>query len=144
MNIKIISWLLLSAIQLEREVGTPSGTIQGYCEFQVCSLFPPQGHLKFTARQACIEKQGWAIYNVSPCPGHQANPHQRYQAARIYIMAEEMSGYLLTGLGTRMAQPVWEGQAGFRKEEIILSETLDQFTEMGHSEMMMHLSKLTQ
>ncbi|XP_055294549.1 hephaestin isoform X4 [Moschus berezovskii] len=32
-----------------------------------------------------------AIYNVSPCPGHQANPHQRYQAARIYyIMAEEM------------------------------------------------------
>lgn len=32
-----------------------------------------------------------AIYNVSPCPGHQANPHQRYQAARIYyIMAEEI------------------------------------------------------
>ncbi|XP_070640828.1 hephaestin isoform X7 [Bos indicus] len=32
-----------------------------------------------------------AIYNVSLCPGHQANPHQRYQAARIYyIMAEEM------------------------------------------------------
>ncbi|XP_059767201.1 hephaestin isoform X5 [Balaenoptera ricei] len=32
-----------------------------------------------------------AIYNVSQCPGRQANPHQRYQAARIYyIMAEEM------------------------------------------------------
>ncbi|KAB0345186.1 hypothetical protein FD754_022112 [Muntiacus muntjak] len=32
-----------------------------------------------------------AIYNVSSCPGHQANSHQRYQAARIYyIMAEEM------------------------------------------------------
>uniref|UniRef100_A0A8C0DPE6 Ceruloplasmin n=1 Tax=Balaenoptera musculus TaxID=9771 RepID=A0A8C0DPE6_BALMU len=32
-----------------------------------------------------------AIYNVSQCPGRQANPRQRYQAARIYyIMAEEM------------------------------------------------------
>ncbi|KAM9668414.1 hephaestin isoform 1-T1 [Dama dama] len=32
-----------------------------------------------------------AIYNVSSCPGHQANSHQHYQAARIYyIMAEEM------------------------------------------------------
>ncbi|XP_065756670.1 hephaestin isoform X4 [Phocoena phocoena] len=32
-----------------------------------------------------------AIYNVSQCPGHQANSRQRYQAARIYyIMAEEM------------------------------------------------------
>lgn len=32
-----------------------------------------------------------AIYNVSQCPGHQATPHQRYQAARIYyIMAEEV------------------------------------------------------
>ncbi|KAI2599812.1 hephaestin [Homo sapiens] len=32
-----------------------------------------------------------AIYNVSQCPGHQATPRQRYQAARIYyIMAEEV------------------------------------------------------
>ncbi|XP_029097308.1 hephaestin isoform X6 [Monodon monoceros] len=32
-----------------------------------------------------------AIYNVSQCPGHQANSRQHYQAARIYyIMAEEM------------------------------------------------------
>ncbi|XP_032249747.1 hephaestin isoform X1 [Phoca vitulina] len=32
-----------------------------------------------------------AVYNVSQCPGHQANDHQRYQAARIYyIMAEEV------------------------------------------------------
>uniref|UniRef100_A0A4X1VUV8 Ceruloplasmin n=2 Tax=Sus scrofa TaxID=9823 RepID=A0A4X1VUV8_PIG len=32
-----------------------------------------------------------AIYNVSQCPGRQANPRQHYQAARIYyIMAEEM------------------------------------------------------
>ncbi|XP_007957123.1 hephaestin [Orycteropus afer afer] len=32
-----------------------------------------------------------AIYNVSQCPGHEAIPHQRYQAARIYyIMAEEV------------------------------------------------------
>nr|KAF6435569.1 hephaestin [Rousettus aegyptiacus] len=32
-----------------------------------------------------------AIYNVSQCPGHQATPHQHYQAARIYyIMAEEV------------------------------------------------------
>ncbi|KAF6390130.1 hephaestin [Rhinolophus ferrumequinum] len=32
-----------------------------------------------------------AIYNVSQCPGRQATPHQRYQAARIYyIMAEEV------------------------------------------------------
>ncbi|PNJ42547.1 HEPH isoform 8, partial [Pongo abelii] len=32
-----------------------------------------------------------AIYNVSHCPGHQATPRQRYQAARIYyIMAEEV------------------------------------------------------
>nr|XP_039331515.1 hephaestin isoform X2 [Saimiri boliviensis boliviensis] len=32
-----------------------------------------------------------AIYNVSQCPGRQATPRQRYQAARIYyIMAEEV------------------------------------------------------
>ncbi|KAM5220957.1 hephaestin isoform 2-T2 [Ctenodactylus gundi] len=32
-----------------------------------------------------------AIYNVSQCPGHQASPRQRYQAARTYyIMAEEV------------------------------------------------------
>nr|XP_015107721.1 hephaestin isoform X3 [Vicugna pacos] len=32
-----------------------------------------------------------AIYNVSQCPGHQANPRRHYQAARIYyIMAEEV------------------------------------------------------
>nr|XP_055194401.1 hephaestin isoform X6 [Nyctereutes procyonoides] len=32
-----------------------------------------------------------AVYNVSQCPGNQANHHQRYQAARIYyIMAEEV------------------------------------------------------
>ncbi|XP_032702797.1 hephaestin isoform X5 [Lontra canadensis] len=32
-----------------------------------------------------------AVYNVSQCPGHQADDHQRYQAARIYyIMAEEV------------------------------------------------------
>nr|XP_012419364.1 PREDICTED: hephaestin isoform X2 [Odobenus rosmarus divergens] len=32
-----------------------------------------------------------AVYNVSQCPGRQADDHQRYQAARIYyIMAEEV------------------------------------------------------
>uniref|UniRef100_A0A452URF2 Hephaestin n=1 Tax=Ursus maritimus TaxID=29073 RepID=A0A452URF2_URSMA len=32
-----------------------------------------------------------AVYNVSQCPGRQANDHQRYQASRIYyIMAEEV------------------------------------------------------
>ncbi|XP_059014055.1 hephaestin [Mustela lutreola] len=32
-----------------------------------------------------------AVYNVSQCPVHQTNDHQRYQAARIYyIMAEEV------------------------------------------------------
>ncbi|XP_004644873.2 hephaestin isoform X2 [Octodon degus] len=32
-----------------------------------------------------------AVYNVSQCPGRHSNPHQRYQASRIYyLMAEEL------------------------------------------------------
>lgn len=53
---------------------------------------PPLGTFEIYCQAGSHREAGMrAIYNVSQCPGHQATPRQRYQAARIYyIMAEEV------------------------------------------------------
>lgn len=59
---------------------------------QVLLFLPFLGIFEIYCQEGNHREAGMrAIYNVSQCPGRQATPHQRYQAARIYyIMAEEV------------------------------------------------------
>lgn len=59
---------------------------------QVFLSVPNSGTFEIYCQAGSHREAGMrAIYNVSQCPGRQANPRQHYQAARIYyIMAEEM------------------------------------------------------
>lgn len=61
-------------------------------QIQFFLSIPSSGMFEIYCQAGSHRESGMkAVYNVSQCPGNQANHHQRYQAARIYyIMAEEV------------------------------------------------------
>lgn len=77
---------------MPRERQEISQVLRGGILIHILLVLPFSGIFEIYCQTGNHKEAGMkAIYNVSQCPGHQATPHQHYQAARIYyIMAEEV------------------------------------------------------